>query len=175
MIEVSVTSNIDLTAHKSKIQAELAYSIGRATLMVLRRVKQDKLTGQVLNVQTGRLRRSITNSISSNGTGKIIGIVGTNVAYGRIHELGFRGAVNVKEHLRRTKTQKKLFTRGARVGQINVKQTLRDQKAKSPTILVSAHTRNVNFPERSFLRTALKDMQPVVLKDIQDSISRALR
>lgn len=46
-----------------------------------------KLTGQVLNVQTGRLRSSITHGQYRTKDSMFLR-VGTNVIYARIHELG---------------------------------------------------------------------------------------
>ena len=161
MIDASVTGDerviASIRSQYQKVITNVEQSIGRLTLKLLTRVKVNKLSGQVLNVRTGRLRRSITYVVNKTPS-RITGIVGTNVEYARAHELGFSGEVSVKAHLRRTKTEKKLFIRGAKAGQVNTKQTLRDQKAKSPTILVKAHTRKVNLPEKSFLRSALSDM-----------------
>jgi phage gpG-like protein len=110
--------------------------------------KQDKLTGQVLNVRTGRLRRSITQRVEEEG-GSVVGYVGTNVKYARAHEFGFTGNVTVREHLRRTKGGKEATVR--------------------------AHSRNMHLPERSFLRSALKDLQPAIRQDIRGGISEAVK
>ena len=75
--------------------------IGRAVLRVQRRVKE-KLSGEVLNVRTGRLRRSIVERVESSGS-VVTGIVGTNVEYAAPHEYGFIGVVTVKESLRVSK------------------------------------------------------------------------
>ena len=45
------------------------------------------LSGRVLTRRTGRLRNSITHKVKIQGD-KVIGTLGTNVIYGRIHELG---------------------------------------------------------------------------------------
>ncbi len=66
-------------------------------------VKFRKLSGQVLHVRTGTLRRSIHAS-PHLGEGYVD--VGTNVPYARVWELGFRGTVSVAAHLRHLKSGK---------------------------------------------------------------------
>lgn len=94
---------------------------------------EGKYLGQALGVVTGRLRRSITHKVTES-TGEVRGIVGTNVEYAGVHEYGFQGQVTVREHLRRTKS--------------------------GNSAVVHAHARAVNLPERSFLRSALREMRP---------------
>jgi phage gpG-like protein len=71
----------------NNVRAALKKEIEKLTLKLLRTVKQDKLSGQVLNVRTGRLRRSINSEISETSD-SIIGSVGTNVEYAKYHEYG---------------------------------------------------------------------------------------
>jgi phage gpG-like protein len=44
-------------------------------------------SGRILQRRTGRLRGSITHSVRISGN-KVIGTIGSNVVYARIHELG---------------------------------------------------------------------------------------
>jgi HK97 gp10 family phage protein len=69
-------------------------------IALLRKVKEEKLSGQVLNVRTGNLRRNINEDTTISGD-RIASSVGTNVRYARYWELGFRGTEQVKAHLRR--------------------------------------------------------------------------
>lgn len=64
-----------------------------------RKVKEEKLSGQVLNVRSGNLRRNISEETTVSGDA-ITSSVGTNVPYGRLWELGFRGTEQVRSHLR---------------------------------------------------------------------------
>lgn len=116
--------------------------IGRAVLRVQARVK-DKLSDQVLHVRTGRLRRSITQVVETHGE-KVEGVVGTNVEYAPIHEYGFSGTETVAASFRTSKLGKGFG--------------------------VTAHTRQVHMPERSFIRSALNELQP----DIRTMIERAV-
>lgn len=145
MIEVTVPNaeqlQRDLGITRARLLADLKREITRVAVDLTAHVKDQKLSGQVLKVQTGRLRRSINYRVTDSGTG-IEARVGTNVEYARIHEFGFKGTVNVKEHLRKGKQ----------------------------TYKVRAHTRRVNLPERSFLRSSMSDMR----RDIDQRIARVV-
>lgn len=56
-------------------------------VLILERDIKLKLSGQYLNVQTGRLRSSITHEVKKDGNG-FYGKVGTNVVYAPPHEFG---------------------------------------------------------------------------------------
>lgn len=111
-----------------KVREAIRKEINLLGLEILRGVKANRLTGQSLNVRTGRLKRSINFKLTEAGEA-IQGRVGTNVVYGRVWEKGFKGTVNVKAHQRRTK------------------------QGSAP---VSAHTRNVNLKARPFLLPELE-------------------
>lgn len=130
-----------------RLRAELRIGIGRAALLVQTDSKANKLSGQVLNVMTGRLRRSINTKITE--TEKTVqGTVGTNVAYARVHEFGFQGTVSVREHLRHSKLGN-AFT-------------------------VRAHSMKMNVPEKSFLRSALADMAEPIRQEFEKAMQRAV-
>ncbi|MBI5461952.1 MAG: phage virion morphogenesis protein [Gammaproteobacteria bacterium] len=112
------------------VRAELRKAVERQSIKLSSKVKAQKLSGQVLNVRTGRLRRSINHRIVEQGT-RITGHVGTAVEYAKEHEFGFKGVVTVREHLRKAKGGK--------------------------TATVRAHSQRVNLPARSFLRSALAE------------------
>jgi HK97 gp10 family phage protein len=133
----------------TRLRAELRVGIGRAALLVLVQTKENKLSGQVLKTPTGRLRRSINAKITESATG-VQGTVGTNVPYAHVHEFGFQGTVSVRESLRTIKATGKQFT-------------------------VRAHSRKMNMPERSFLRSALADMAEPIRQEFQDALNRAIR
>ncbi len=138
-----------------RVREAVRLSISRLTLELLRKVKADKLSGQVLNVRTGRLRRSITQRVETS-PGQITGIVGTNVKYARVHEFGFTGPQSVKAHVRQIKSAFGRSLSGTR------------------PVIVRAHSRNVHIPERSFLRSALADMEPRIRSQMRELIAREL-
>lgn len=116
-------------------------------------VKEDKLSGQVLGQRTRRLRDSIHDQVTPTGSG-VQATVGSDVAYAAFWEYGFQGTEAVREHLRHI-TQ--AFGRPI---------TGRD-------VLVSAHSRKVDAPARSFLRSTLAEREPIILAAIEQAVQQA--
>jgi len=138
------------------IRSGLIDSVGRLSLRLQARVMKEKLTGQVLKVRTGTLRRSIDRVIVTDEK-HITGIVSTNVGYGKAHEYGGLQTQTVREHLRLVK---KAFRKDL----------------KSPVwSTVRSHSRTVNLPERSFLRSALAEMQKEIVDDIEKVIADGIK
>lgn len=145
-----------LRSYGGKVQTAIVQSIGRSALRLQSEVMDNRLSGQVLNIRTGNLHRSIHQQVTSSG-GLVVGEVNTNVRYGVAHEYGFAGTVNVKASMRQ------------------IRQAF-GRPLKSPRyVQIRAHSRNVKLPERSFLRSALRDMKPEIEADLQKSIKGALR
>lgn len=88
------------------------------------------------NVQTGRLRSSITGRVSGDGFSAVIG---SNVEYAPRIEMGYRGPEEVRAH---TRTIRQAFGRPI---------APRD-------VQVSAFTRTANAPAYPFLRPAVEQM-----------------
>lgn len=101
-------------------------------------VVKEKLSGQVLKRQTGRLAGSIKTQIKGSGLSSV-GIIGTNVKYAAAHEYGYKGNVTVPSHER---TITKAFGRSLN---------------GSVRFTVGSYRMKMNLPERSFLRTGLND------------------
>ena len=139
-----------LTSITPQVKGRVKNCVQRLTLQLLRKVKEDKLSGQVLKNQTGTLRRSINQKVEDLGSA-IVGSVGTNLVYARVHEFGFDGQVNVKEHLR---TITKAWGR---------------QLAAPVQFTVHAHTAQRHLPERSFLRSAMDEMRPEIREQLVQS------
>ena len=124
----------------SSIRDDLRTAVQILAIQLQAKVKEEKLSGQVLNVRTGRLRRSITQRVDADQA-RVYGIVGTNVEYGAAFEYGFSGVESVRAYMRQ---MKKAF----------------GKTVNNPhEIAVSAHQRTVNIPEKSFLRSALAEMK----------------
>ena len=126
-------------------------AVTRLTLRLMTISVDQKLSGQVLKRRTGTLARSVTQSPRTYVSGAtVVGTVGTGnltgpggrapVKYGRAHEFGFSGTVNVREHMRQVK---KVFGR---------------ELAAPVTATVRAHPMQMRLPERSFLRSSLRDL-----------------
>lgn len=136
-------------------QVELEKSITVLTLKLLRNVKESKLSGQVLKNRTGTLRRSINQRVDTTSTG-VTGTVGTNKSYAAVHEYGFDGQVTVRAHMRQ------------------IKQAFGVALKTPKEIQVNSFSRHMRMPERSFLRSALREMDNEIKTEISAALKRAL-
>lgn len=142
-----------LQSIEPKIQNSLLKTITMLSIKLQANIKSQKLSGQVLNTKTGTLRRSINQKVEQTPQ-SIVGIVGIGKEaqkYGVMHERGFRGVERVRAHLRQIK---QAF--GKPIG--------------AKTINVSGHSRAVNYPERSFMRSALKDMNDEIIQELSKAV-----
>jgi len=139
-----------------KIRASVLRTVTLLTTDIQASVIGDKLSGQVLHVRTGNLRGSVNKKVIESDKG-YTGIVGTNVIYGRIHEYGFNGSVNVKAHLRM------------------MNQAWGREVRNPHQVNVRSHSMTMRVPEKSFLRSTLKDFQPRILRDLKKAASKALK
>jgi phage gpG-like protein len=121
------------------VKRSLERAISSLAIGLQREVKTNKLSGGVLKVKTGTLRRSIDQVVKVTDT-SVTGEVSTNVRYGKVHEYGFSGAVNIGAHTRKIS---QAFGRPIAPQVINV----------------GPYVRHVQLPERSFLRSALRDLE----------------
>lgn len=135
------------------IQDSLGKSMARLVIALTRKVKEEKLSGQALKNRTGTLRRSIAPNIVQSGA-SIVGEVGTNIEYAAIHEFGGM----TLPRLILPKARKALrFTIGGK--------TVFAKKVNHPGSKV---------PERSFLRSALREMEPEILKEFENAITQVV-
>ena len=150
-----------LRGYPARLATRLQTVMNRLTIQLQARVKE-KLSGEVLHVRTGTLRRSINREVRIQGN-LIEGIVGTNVGYGAAHEYGFHGQVSVRAHLRRVASRSQFST-------VKGKKKLSAQGVA----FVREHTMQMNIPERSFLRSALRELAPQFQADIERAATEAL-
>ena len=153
----SVDLRVNLNDQNNRIKHEIRRTISALTLKLQRMIQQDMLSGQRLNVQSGRLRGSLVSRVEeSNGVMEgIVSAGGAHVKYAFIHEFGLTGAVNIKSHLRQ------------------IKQAF--GKPITPRqVLVKAHSRNVKFNERRFMRDSLDEIAKIVPKNIDKAVERGL-
>jgi phage gpG-like protein len=136
-----------LRTRSTAIVAALTAAVSRATIDLTRFVKEQKLSGQVLGVRTGRLRRSVNQSVTDEH-GVITGIVGTNVSYGVAWELGFKGRVPVRAFERTVMGQR---------------------------IPVRAHTRQVTMVARPFLAPSLAERYAAYQLNFQRAVQDGSR
>jgi len=143
-------------AFPEKLHKELVVAVTRLGFRLEAKVKSEKLTNQVLNVRTGTLRRSIHSNVTQTPT-RITGGVSTNVIYGAAHEYGVDKNVTVHAHLR------------------NIKEAFGKSIAPK-TVNVKSHSRHMVLPERSYMRSSLKEMNEagVIDREIEAAVTRAL-
>lgn len=138
-----------------KIQAALEKSMTRGMIELSRYVKEEKLSGQVLKNRTGTLRRKINYRVTA-GPSEVVGSVGTKLAYAAAHEYGFDGTVQVRAHER----------------QMNV--AFGRAVAVPHKIMVGAFSRHSHVPERSFLRSSLRELSPKITAMLDAAVHEAL-
>ena len=105
------------------------------------RAKKDYLSGprpERLGVVSGRLRSSIASEVREDGQGLEV-VVGTNVKYAAMHELGFTGMVNVPAHLR------------------VIKMAFGKPLENTVVATVRPYSRNVDVMPKPFIRPAMQD------------------
>ena len=156
-----------------KFRARILQVVTNTVTRVEERAKE-KLSGPVLHRRTGLLRSRVVQQITDEPN-RILGIVSNNVAYAAAHEFGFDGTVNVREHLRRTKTKAQLYLKGNKAGQVNKAKTRKVQREKEPEITVRAHSMHMRLPERSFLRSSLAEERDRYLNDLRDAMKEPLQ
>lgn len=153
--------NIKLQRIGERVPQEVRASIGVLVLKVARLVKQ-KLSGPVLSARTGNLRNSIDRGIGVVETdGGVVGVVGLGGAdlkvakYGAIHEFGG----TIRAHVVHAKKA----------------QALRFMMGGKVTFAKSVQIPSIKMPERSFLRSSLKEMEPAIRSGIEAAVNKAIR
>lgn len=157
MSDYRVDADVDFNEVNERVRAEIRRTVNALTLKLQRTIQEDMLTGQRLNVQSGRLRGSVSSKVEEDkdwieGT---VGAGGALVPYAFAHEFGLKGTMAIKAHLR---TIKKAFGRP-----ITPRQTL-----------INAHSRKVDMKERRFMRDSLDEVAKIVPKNIDAAIERGL-
>lgn len=159
MFTVELVGQRELSLRLTSMPAAVRRSLTRKTYSLandLEALVKSKLSGIVLNVVTGALRRSIHNKVTSEATSVKASVFSSgDVKYAAIHEFG--GTVHVPEIVP-TKAQalhfiyegKEVFARRVR-----------------------AH--DVQMPERSFLRSSLSDMKDGIVEGLREAVEEGLR
>jgi phage gpG-like protein len=152
------------------LRARLGLAVERLATEMVGKVKRDQLSGRppgALFRRSGTLSRSIHHDITSDTSG-VRATVGTNIIYGRTHELGFKGTVAVGPHRRRVKG-KDIYSRLKMPGK-RVKKKLMVKGYST----VKGHKRKMNLPARPFLRPVLDAMRTDIRQALRDAITGAI-
>ena len=157
MSDYRVGVDVDFNEVNDRVRAEIRRTVNALTLKLQRMIQEDMLTGQRLNVQSGRLRGSVSSKVEE-GNGWIEGTVGAGgalVPYAFAHEFGLKGSLAIKAHLR---TIKKAF----------------GQPITPRQVMIKAHSRSVNMRERRFMRDSLDEISKIVPRNIDAAIERGV-
>lgn len=159
MIDFSVTGTEAVAGYLRSLPIRIANALSKAMeremISLVRYVKEEKLSGQVLKNRTGTLRRKINYQINRSSA-VIEGIVGVKLAYAAVHEYGIDKVVNVKPYSRQMN-----IAWGRRV-------------ALPRKIEVVAHQRHMKLPERSYLRSSLRELSPKIMTALNLAVAQAV-
>jgi phage gpG-like protein len=138
-----------------RVRAALVQKVSHLALRLEEKVKK-KLSGDVLNVRTGNLRRSIQHQVDQSAAA-VTGTVYSSgdVKYAAIHEFGGRTKAHVIEAV----------SAKALAFQIGGKQVLA-RRVNHP---------GSKIPERSFLRSSLTDMRDEIVAGLHQTVVDTLR
>ncbi len=141
-----------IEGYSGKVHDVLLKVITKETLDLQAYIQTDKLSGQVLNVVTGALRRSIFTKISDN-PGAVQGEVysSNDVKYGRIHEYG--GVTSAHD----------IYPKNA--------SALHFFMGANEIFAKVVHHPGSHIPERSFMRTGLDDKSDEIIESIKDAVA----
>jgi phage gpG-like protein len=156
MITVKILGDRLAFARFARLPQTLRPELRRATVAsgsALQRRVQGKLSGAVLNVRTGNLRSSI-NTVILDGDSFTGASVGTKVRYARIHEYG--GV---------TRPHVIVPKRG---------QALAFNWKGRDVLFARVNHPGSKIPERSFLRSSLREEKPLIRDRYRAAIVRAL-
>jgi hypothetical protein len=112
---------------------------------------RDNLGGGVLQRRSGRLAAGVTLDVEAGDGGIAVSVGAGDVPYAAFQEYGFHGTETIRAHLR---TIRQAFGRPIAPRAISVK----------------SYIRHVDYPAHSFLRSALADIAPGALTQIDAAV-----
>lgn len=154
MISLALVGEREVVARLQQIPGAMHEMLHRRVWELTLRLKarvQRKLSGEVLNVVTGALRRSIQANIEDSGA-SVTGLVYStgDVKYARIHEFGGKTRAHVIEP---KKAAALMFAIGG--------STIFARRVNHP---------GSKIPERSFLRSSMGDMREEIIRVLTEGI-----
>jgi len=140
-----------LSAMPRRVQAGLARAITRLSLEGERLSKQ-KVSGEVLHVRTGALRSGIHAIPTTSTATEVKGGWGSSVYYGKFHEFGVPHSWEI-------------LPKSARALAFEINgQTVFAMRVMHPPL-----------PERSFMRSALREMAPRIKSEIEAAVNQEVQ
>ena len=153
MITAYIVGDTALIAKLNAMPNGLRNGIARAVTRLAietQRLVQQKLSGSVLKVRTGVLRSSINYKVEQSST-SVTATVGTNVKYAAYQEFGIPHSWEIRPKSAR-----------ALAFELNGKTIFAKRVIHPP------------LPERSFLRSALKEMEPRITEELERAVGEAV-
>lgn len=150
----------------NRLRKELATSMKRVALQLVGYVQKNKLSGQVLNVKTGTLRRSIRGVVTENEH-SITALVdsraggGAPVVYAAIHEYG--GII-------RMKARSQTIYHRLSGGEVKPRFVKKSKSNFARNVDVAAHS--ITMPMRSYLRTSLAENQGMIEQEVNAAVKK---
>lgn len=158
-ITVSGTDAVDRRFRNmpDSVRRALTTKVLSLVLRLETHIKNDKLSGQVLNTVTGRLKRSIHHQVSETSTGAIVGSVFStgDVPYASIHEFGGQTSPHV-------------------IVPVKAKALAFMMEGKEVFAKIVHHPGS-RIPQRSYLRSSLADMRETIRSEIAQAVREAVR
>jgi len=170
-VDIAITRNdtAALSALKgSEVQEVIRRGMNMGGELLVGKIREKRFTGRSANslgVVTGMGRRSVHAAPAVVTGGAVEMEIGSNVGYIKAHEYGFKGTVDVKQHIRRGYVQQRVVARNNFTGKAT-KVEKKDIAAQT----VRAHKRKVNIKERSMIRGGAEDDKQVIVDGIRDAI-----
>lgn len=161
LLNVTLVGDRELIARLDRmpgaVQAALRLKVMELALKLENYVKTQKLNGQVLNRITGRLARSIANKVTSSAKEVFARVFSSgDVKYAGIHEFGGTTAPHIIE----PKKASVLAFAGANGGMVFAR------RVNHP---------GSKMPERSFLRSSLRDMSTEISLGMKTAVVHAVQ
>jgi len=137
---------------KAGILPALAKGINTYLIRLRDYIVSQKLSGQVLKVQTGTLRSSIMPILATIIGGRVQGGIGTNVIYARIHEFG--GVINRSAIFPKNAEALHFFIGGKEIF----------AKRVGPA--------QINMPARPYALPSLRETEDIMITSIQNALNK---
>jgi phage gpG-like protein len=157
MIRVQIVGAEAVIKHLGEVPPRVLGLVRQAVMAEtynVERTAKQKVSGPVLKTKTGTLRRKINSQFTESGD-SIVGSVGLALVYGAIHEYG--GVT--RAHVIQARNKKALAFQMGGVGL--VRKSVQHPGSK--------------MPERSFLRSSLRENEARIKAAIAAAVSRGVK
>jgi len=143
-----------------KVRMSLRRKVTSLALKLEAHIKLNKLSGQVLGIITGDLKSSIHSEVRETKDEIIGRVFSANVKYAAIHEFG--GTIN--------------HPGGQPYMVIAGKGAVFVSKAKAGSKGIAGYTKAhvINMPERSYMRSGMRDLQTQITEGLKDAVREGL-